>query len=105
MNNKQAAQLAGMTARPMTPGEVAGQLCEELCVSRRSLAVRMGKAPSVVNDLIRGRKSLTSDMAHRLGRVFGNGAAIWLAMQQNVDMWDTLHTDTKAYRDIQTIAA
>jgi len=105
MDKNQVEQLRGITRRPATPGEVAGQLCEELGISRRQLAARMGKTPSALNELIRERKSLTPDMAHRLGRVFGNGAAVWLSMQQNVDMWDALHADTHIYEGIETIRA
>jgi plasmid maintenance system antidote protein VapI len=41
-------------------------------------------------------------MAQRLGRFFGDGAANWFRLQQQVDMWDLIHSKTKP-RDIQRI--
>jgi plasmid maintenance system antidote protein VapI len=40
-------------------------------------------------------------MAHRLGRLFGNGPQLWLSLQQQVELWDALHMDVTAYESIE----
>ena len=91
-----------MTRRPSTPGEVVGGILEEAGLTQTALARRIGVSRVSVNELIRGRRSLTPDMAHRLGRFFGNGPGVWLRMQANVDRWDALHMDSDAYAAIES---
>ena len=94
-------QLQGRTRRPMTPGEMVAALLEELELSQTELATRLGVSRATVNELINGKRALSPDMAHRLGRYFGNGPSLWLRAQATVDLWDTLHMDTSIYEDIQ----
>lgn len=94
-------QLQRRTQRPMTPGEMAAALLEESELSQTELAARLGVSWATVNELVRGKRALSPDMAHRLGRFFGNGPGLWLRAQATVDLWDTLHMDTSIYQDIQ----
>ena len=96
-------QLQRMTRRPSTPGEVAGGILEETGLTQTELARRIGVSRVTVNELLRGRRTLTPDMAHRLGRFFGNGPGVWLRMQANVDLWDALHMDSTAYAAIEPL--
>ena len=98
-------QLMQPKARPMTPGQVAAGLLDELNLSQTELAQRIGVSRATVNEVINGRRSLTPDMAHRLGRFFGNGAAVWLRMQATVQMWDALHMDQSVYASIEPVQA
>ena len=41
-----------------------------------------------VNELIRERRAVSPEMAHRLARLFGNSPELWLNMQRSVDLWD-----------------
>ncbi|MBV9470490.1 MAG: hypothetical protein JOZ57_14725, partial [Abitibacteriaceae bacterium] len=43
------------------------------------------------------------DMAHRLGWLLGNGPGLWLNLQVNLDLWDALHLDQKAYHHIKPL--
>ena len=31
---------------------------------------------------------MSTDMAHRIGKLFGNGPTLWVNMQKAIDMWD-----------------
>ena len=55
---------------------VAG-LAEAAAVSRQS-----------VNELLRGRRAVSPEMALRLSRLFGNSPEFWLNAQRSVDLWD-----------------
>lgn len=94
-------QLHRRARRPMTPGEMVGALLEELELSQTELAARLGVSRATVNELVRGKRALSPDMAHRLGRFFGNGPGPWLRAQATVDLWDTLRLDASIYEDIQ----
>ncbi len=77
------------SARPPThPGEM---LLEEFLkpwgVSQSRLAVRMGVSFPRLNEIIRGRRGVTTDTALRLARVVGMSADFWLGLQQDWDLW------------------
>lgn len=40
-----------------------------------------------MHDLLAQRKGFTPEMALRGGKLAGNGAALWLRMQQDDDLW------------------
>lgn len=81
---------SGREARPAHPGEVVADLLADAGLTQGELALRLGISRQSVNALLRGRRAVTPDMAHRLGRFFGNGPELWLSLQANVDMWDAL---------------
>ena len=40
-----------------------------------------------VNDLVRGKRSITADTAMRLSTYFGTSAQLWLGLQMDHDIW------------------
>ena len=61
------------------------------CLSDLVLASRVSSAAISVS--VKGlkiqheRRPITPDMAIRLGKLLGNGAGLWLRMQQALDVW------------------
>jgi addiction module HigA family antidote len=53
-----------------------------------TLAKAVGVTRTSVNELLRGRRALSPEMALRLSRLFGNSAEFWLNAQRAVDLWD-----------------
>lgn len=92
-------------ARPATPGDVVADLIESLEMTQGQLASRLGVGRQTINHLLNGKRAVTLDMAHRLGRFFGNGAALWLDMQRSVELWDALHMDEAPYQHIEPLCA
>ncbi len=79
--------------RPTHPGEMIREdfLPEyDLTVSR--LAVAVGVSRQTINELIRGRRAVSPEMALRLARLFGNTPEFWLNAQRTVDLWDASQT-------------
>jgi len=75
--------------RPTHPGEM---LAEDfmpdygLTVSTLAKAVRVTRQS--INELLRGRRAVSPEMALRLSRLFGNSPEFWLNAQRAVDLWD-----------------
>lgn len=100
---KQVERLKAQTRRPSTPGDLAAMLAENLGLTQGQLAARLGVGRQSVNELVKGRRRLTADMAQRLGRLFGNGPELWLQMQTQRDLWDVSHMDIAPYASIEPL--
>ena len=60
------------------PGDTILDMMEERDWSQVELARRLGFSPKHLNQLIKGKASLTDDTALRLERVLGSTANFWL---------------------------
>jgi antitoxin HigA-1 len=96
-------QLQRMTRRPSTPGAVLADLMECNSLTQSEVAQRLGVTRQTVHEIIHGKRALSPDMAHRIGRLFGSGPALWLNLQKQVDLWDALHMDASAYAFIEPL--
>lgn len=78
---------------PTHPGEM---LFEEfvvpLGVTQAELARRLGVSYPRLNEIIKGRRSVTPDTALRLSRVVGMSADFWLGLQQDWDLWHAMNS-------------
>lgn len=74
--------------RPTHPGEVLRlDVLPALGLTQQELADRLGVSRLTVSQILHEKRSVTPDMAIRLGRLLGNGPEIWLRMQQALDLW------------------
>lgn len=48
-----------------------------------------------VNELVRGRRAITANMALRLSRLTGQEPDFWLSLQKMVDLWDAMNGDDR----------
>jgi len=87
-----------MRRRPTHPGEL---LREETLpaagLSSAELAERLGVSNRGINDLLRERRSISPDLAHRLARVFNTTPEFWLRLQEAVDIWDAWQANRREY--------
>ena len=104
MGTDMKTTIEAMGFRPATPGDLLADLLECNGLTQREAARRLGIGRQSLIHLVHGKRSLTPDMAQRLGRLFGNGAAIWMQLQQAGDMWDLLHGDTTPYLHIEPLS-
>ena len=91
-----------VSRKPTHPGEVLREeFMPDYELSVAQLAKRLGVSRQSVNELVRCRRAVTSDMALRLSRLFGTSPAYWLNLQRNTDLWESpdLHRD-----DLERIA-
>jgi addiction module HigA family antidote len=57
-----------------------------------ALADAVGVSRQSINELLRGRRAVSPEMALRLSRLFGNSPEFWLNAQRAVDLWDASQT-------------
>jgi addiction module HigA family antidote len=101
---KKVERLQRRQVRPTTPGEVLREdVLPELGISQGELARSLGVSRKTISEVLTGKRPVSPDLAHRLGRVLGNGPGLWLNMQRSADMWDALHMDTQKYQDIEPL--
>ena len=60
---------------------------EPLELSSYRLAKELYISAPRVNDLVRGKRSITADTAMRLSAYFGNSPQFWLGLQMDHDLW------------------
>jgi addiction module HigA family antidote len=79
--------------RPTPPGEILWrEFLEPLGVTQTAFAKRLDITHHRLNEIIRGKRAITTDTALRLSRVLGTSPDLWLNMQQAVDLYDAMHS-------------
>jgi antitoxin HigA-1 len=77
---------------PTHPGALLREVVlPELGITQGELADRLGVSRRTVSEILHERRPVTPDMAIRLGKLLGNGAGLWLHMQQALDVWQLEH--------------
>jgi addiction module HigA family antidote len=70
------------------PGDILKtEFMEPLGLSSYRLAKELHVSAPRINDLVRGKRSITADTAMRLSRYFGTTAQLWLNLQNKHDIW------------------
>lgn len=64
------------------PGEHLQELLEEQGMTQVELARRTGRPVKTINEIIKGKNSITTDTALQLERVFGVPAHFWINLEQ-----------------------
>ena len=77
---------------PTHPGEMLlEEFLKPLEISQNAFAIRLGVSYPRLNEIVRGRRSVTTDTALRLARVLGMPAGFWLGLQQDWDLWHAIN--------------
>jgi addiction module HigA family antidote len=88
---------------PVHPGEVLREdVLPALGLSVSEAARQLGVSRQSLHRIMAGQQPVTVEMALRLGRFCGNGAGLWLRMQQAYDLW---HAERRLRPDLERIPA
>ena len=69
------------------PGEVLlKEFLEPMEISQNRLAREISVPPRRINEIVLGKRSITSDTALRLARYFGTSERFWLGLQVDFDL-------------------
>ena len=78
---------------PTHPGELLlEEFVKPLGITQTELARCMDVSYPRLNEIIKGRRSVTPDTALRLSRVLGMSADFWLGLQQDWDLWHAMNS-------------
>ena len=71
----------------IAPGEI---LLEEFmrphAISQNRLSRDIDVPVARINEIVKGKRAITADMALRLGKYFGTSAELWLGLQMEYDI-------------------
>ncbi len=81
----------GPAFEAMHPGELLRETIlpalKEQRINQSDLARMLAISRQSLSDIVNEKRSVTAEMAVRLGTVFDNSPAFWLNLQSNYDLW------------------
>jgi addiction module HigA family antidote len=79
--------------RPTLPGEIlVEEFLKPLNITQTQFANRIGVTYARLNEIVHGKRGITTDTALRFARVLRTTPDLWLNLQQAVDLYDALHS-------------
>jgi addiction module HigA family antidote len=85
---------------PAHPGALLGEVIPATGRSRAEIAALLGISRQHLYDILGERKPVSAAVAVRLGKLFGDGAGVWVRMQGAYDTW---HAERELAREIRKI--
>lgn len=71
---------------PVHPGDILGEILDDLNISAYALAKSIGKAPIQVSRILAGRSAVTASMARLIAEALGTSAEMWMNLQSQFDL-------------------
>jgi addiction module HigA family antidote len=72
---------------PTHPGELLREVIPATGKNKSELATLLGISRQHLYDILKERKPVSPAVAVRLGKLFGDGADVWVRMQGAYDTW------------------
>ena len=73
-------------SEPIHPGEMIKDEIEYRGLSQRKLAEQMGISPTLLNEILNGKRSVSTEYALLFEAALGIDAEIWIRLQADYDM-------------------
>lgn len=87
------------------PGDILKtEFMEPLGISAYRMAKELHISAPRMNDVVRGKRSITADTAIRLGRFFGTSPQMWLNLQNDYDLRLASSSEHKEVRPLHKVA-
>jgi len=87
---------------PVHPGEVVQDELDEIGLTQSGLAKHIGVLPKTINEICRGKRGISAEMAMKLSRALAGSPQFWLNLQNN---WELSQLNEAVYEDIRPVAA
>ena len=84
------------------PGRVLEDELRERGIAQAALARHIGVLPRTINEICRGKRGLSAEMAVKLSMALGASPQFWLNLQKN---WELSLVKRKTMKRIKPIAA
>ncbi len=87
---------------PVHPGEVLKDELDEIELTQSALVKHIGVLPKTINEICRGKRGISAEMAMKLSKALGGSPQFWLNLQNN---WEISQLDESVFEGIEHIAA
>ena len=77
---------------PSHPGALLDDIIPATKKTKVEIAKLLGISRQHLYDILRETKPVSPTVAAKLGKMFGDGAAVWLRMQAAYDAWQAEHS-------------
>ena len=74
---------------PTHPGELLADELEARGLSQRRIAQTIGNSCAVLNEVIKGKRPITPELAFKIEAAMGTKAYIWVELQTQYNYWTT----------------
>ena len=81
-------------SEPTHPGELLGEELEARGLTQKKFADTLGVSYSILNEIIKGKRSITTELAFKIEAAIGIKAYIWVEMQTQYNYWATKQNKT-----------
>jgi antitoxin HigA-1 len=68
------------------PGSVLKEELAARGLSANAFAIKLRVPPQRIQEIVAGKRAITTETAQRIGYALGTGARLWLAMQMAFDL-------------------
>jgi len=86
---------------PIHPGEVLKDELEEVGLTQSALAKHIGVLPKTINEICRGKRGISAEMALKLSKALGGSPQFWLNLQNN---WEISQINESTFENIKQMA-
>jgi antitoxin HigA-1 len=87
---------------PLHPGEVLKDELDEVGLTQSALAKHIRVLPKTINEICRGKRGISAEMAVKLSKALGGSPQFWLNLQNN---WEISQLDESVFEGIEHVAA
>jgi addiction module HigA family antidote len=104
MKNQKTRKVASTQMSPVHPGEILREeFMKPLGLSQYRVAKAINVPPRRINEIVQGKRAITTETALRLERYLGWPAQVWLNLQSRYDMEIVAPKMGKALSDIVAV--
>ena len=82
------------------PGEILSEMIEENGLTQAQLARHLKMDPSKINEICKGRRGISAEMATMLAKAFRVSAGTWMNLQKN---WELSQVDRNISNSIEPL--
>ncbi|RMD84596.1 MAG: addiction module antidote protein, HigA family [Candidatus Dadabacteria bacterium] len=87
---------------PIHPGKVLQDELDELGITQTALALHIDVLPKTINEICRGKRGISAEMAMKLSQALGASPQFWLNLQNN---WELSQVDKSVIGKIDKLVA
>jgi antitoxin HigA-1 len=82
------------------PGKMLKEILEQNNITQSQLARHLGMSQSKINEICRGKRGVSIEMAYQLSKALRSSPEFWMNLQKN---WEMKQVDQSKFSDIEPI--